>query len=31
MVYAADLDRDENPDDGLGTHFAERVVVSCPR
>lgn len=29
LTYAADLDRDENPEDGLGQHFAERVVIAC--
>ena len=29
LIYAAELDRDENPEDGLGQHFAERVVIAC--
>lgn len=29
LDYAADIDRDENPEDGLGQHFAERVTVEC--
>lgn len=31
LIYAAELDRDENPEDGLGQHFAERVVIACPQ
>ena len=29
LIYAAKLDRDENAEDGLGQHFAERVVIAC--
>lgn len=31
IIYAAELDRTENSEDGLGRHFAERVVISCPQ
>ncbi len=30
LIYAAELDRNESPEDGLGQHFAERVIVTCP-
>lgn len=31
IIYAAELDRTDNAEEGLGQHFAERVVISCQR
>ena len=30
VIYASELDRNDDSEDGLGQHFAERLIISCP-